>query len=278
MELVKSEGMDVALLAGSNVTGFEDVDASCVSRPYLAIAQNTSKMAAVGSQNYIEGLKPGMFYSPTTRQVFGDAIDVCIIKFSHQYAIYTGKDQMGMYTGFKGYISHNNLQGFIQNQDRDLYNPQTKEIAVDKRNFIIMFPSDIEAGMFLYSMSSASIPVSRRLITQAMSIRIQRDNKIVQAPIWSSIWRLKTGLVQSKRGMYYQVASIERIGWTPKQVAPVIRGAFEELANIDQTTYYEEDVVTDAPEYIKEEPQPQKVVESVFKQAPKPDVDDVPLF
>jgi len=276
-DIVTKNAADIIPFA-SGPTGFESVDYGCVQRPYLAIAQGLSNMAVKGSTSYLPGLEPGMFYSPTTRQIFGTSIDVVILKFFPQYVIYSGLNEKNIPIGFQEAISK---QDFERDRIKDfewekgkLFNRKTGQVAIDKRNFIVMFSEHIDWGMFLFSLQSTGVPISRRWITQAMSIWVTKDGKTVQAPIWSSVWRLTTAYQDKTTN--FQIGSIERLGWVSKDIAPTIKGLFEELADMNTYEYArteEEELHVVQEQSVQEPVQEQKVVigspQHVVQQQPQ---------
>ena len=60
--------------------GLEDMSKEDVLIPRLALAQALSPQVTEGDPNYIEGLKPGMFFNSMTGEVYGKEVTVQIIK------------------------------------------------------------------------------------------------------------------------------------------------------------------------------------------------------
>jgi len=272
-EIIASAGNEIAPAEyfDTQRTGFEGVDAASVIRPYITIAQGSSEMAKRGSPSYIDGLAPGMFYSPSTKLLIGEKLRCIVVKYYRNFVVYEGKDPTGKPTHFLGTISSKEFDtniaptavrdgGYNVGKDGRLY--------LDKRNFIILLADNPDAGLFILSLSSTGIQPAKKLITMAMNVRAVKEGRSVQAPIWSNVWELGTNYIQNPKGGYYQITDINRLGWVSKQIAPIAKGAFEELFD----NQFEE-----VPEYVEEEPvhHVQETVQNVFgKPAPKPPIGD----
>lgn len=279
-DLVTTNASDLAqFIVGSQKTGFENMDSSCIARPYLQIAQAMSEMATKGNPNYIPGLEPGMFYSPTTKKVFGRSVDVCVLKFIPEYAIWGGIDSSGRKTDFRTMIDKATFEReYSKNYKWDpRYNALSNsngEIAIEQFDYILMFPGSIEEGLYMFSLKSIGIPVGRKWNTMALNIKVNLNGAMRQAPIWASVWRLTTGLDQNKKGSSFQITQIERIGFVSKNIAPVVAGAFSELEDFTMQVVDEHESM---PSYVEETfVPPEQKVKSVFgapAQPPKPDMD-----
>lgn len=208
-------------------TGFEGVDRDCVTIPFLKIAQSATDEAKRGSPKYIPGLEPGMFFCPATRRVYGNDVNLIIIKFYRHYITYDGE---GTDAKFTGIISPEDFKKIEKQATRvKSYHMLDGTRYVDTRNFIVMVAGALQDGPMLLSMTSTGIAPSRKWITQAQNFRAENGKP---APIWANVWNLATGYQDNPAGSYYQVARVERVGYVTAQARPTVVAAFLDAGSV----------------------------------------------
>lgn len=251
----------IAAMFGDDA-GFGGVDQECMAIPFLRLAQSTHDETKEGHEKYIQGLRPGMFFSPTTGRVYGKEIVAVIVKFYRSFMVYDGEDAMT--SKFKGIITPVQFKTEVEPRairKGSYYLDDQGYRYVDARNFILYLPEFIEDGQMLYTMSSTGIPPSKQWITAAESKRVKRkkadgSTEVVQAPIWSVEWRLTAGLVQGEKQAYYKVTKVRentengRGGWIMKDLAETFRKAFEHLSSVSASAINApaEEAAAEAPE------------------------------
>ena len=220
--------VDTALFGGR--TGFEGIDSECVQTPFLKLAQRATPEATEGDTKYIAGLKPGMFFCPTTRKVYGPSPRLIIVKFYRTYNVYAGE---GPESKFKGQIGVDEYKNRIEPTAQRVKSYTMKDGLryVDARNFIVLVDNHKEDGPMLLTLSSTGVSPSRKWISSAMAISVNRNGAIEKAPIWSSVWQMNVQFFQDPKGSYHQIASADRIGWVSKADAPAVRSLFNDLAD-----------------------------------------------
>ena len=220
--------LDPSLFGGR--TGFEGIDSECVQTPFLKLAQRATPEATEGDTKCIEGLKPGMFFCPSTRKVYGPSPKLIIVKFSRTYNVYEGE---GPESKFKGQISVEEFKRDIEGHAQRVksYHVLKGLRYVDARGFIVLVDDHKEDGPMLLTLSSTGISPSRKWISSAMAVSVNRNGVIEKAPIWSSVWQMDVQFFQDPKGSYHQIASTRRLGWVAKADAPAVRSLFDALAD-----------------------------------------------
>ena len=218
-------------------SGFEEVDRDCLTIPYLRIGQSSSDFMKRGAAKFIPGLQGGDFFFPLTREVFGTDMNVVIVKFYRSYSVY---ESSAPDAKFMGVITK-------EKYERDIEPTATRERSytldpdghryVDNRNFVLVDYDHPERGPMLFSMSSTGVKPSKNWLTQATNVKVKRgDGSLVDAPIWSSVWRLHTEYFDNPQGGYYQVSEVRRLGWVKTgPVAEGYRKIFESMRDYDAT-------------------------------------------
>ena len=73
---------------GANNAGFEDMDSSTMSIPFLKLLQSTSPECKKSNEKYVEGAKPGMFINSVTKELYDECV-VMVMAFEHNYCEWT---------------------------------------------------------------------------------------------------------------------------------------------------------------------------------------------
>jgi len=236
----------------SGSTGFENVDNDCVSIPFLRLSQQNTPQVLPG-KDHIANLQGGMYFNPTTGRIYDDPSFI-ILGFFRTWNVWHGEPPSSKFVRsitnddfIQNYESKTtkNDKGKIVDQDGNRYQ--------DTRNFLLLSASHPEDGILLYGMSSTGIPASKKWLAKASAIRVKdASGNLVQAPMWSRIWTLKTSFEQKPQGSYFQVSDIVDKGWIPAEASKVVKDAFDEAQSYDKMRIKTvEEKVDDTPEWAK---------------------------
>lgn len=225
---VKNQDTELALNAAilDGPTGFEEVDSDCTTIPFLKMAQSGTDEAKKGSPVYIPGLEPGMFFCPTSRKVYGDRIELVIVRFYRQYVVYESREPDSK---FMGTMSPEQFKSVIEPtaiRERSFHLDSEGHRYVDTRNFVVFVHGHYNDGLMLLSLSSTGIAPSKKWITQAQNVRDEASGRV--APIWANVWELRTGYMDNPQGSYYQISHVSRLGYIPMTKKELIVGAFND--------------------------------------------------
>lgn len=212
-------------------SGYESVDKDCVTIPFLKIAQSSTEEAKRGSAKRIDGLEPGMFFCPATRKVYGETMNLVILRFYRQFVVYESEETDAKFLGtispeaFKAQIepSATRVRSYHVDADGHRY--------VDTRNFIVMNTASVTDGPMLLSLSSTGIAPSRKWLTQAQNVRAP-DGRV--APIWANVWNLANGYVDNPLGSYYQISRVERMGFVSNTIKELVVRAFLDAQGLEK--------------------------------------------
>lgn len=202
--------------------GFNTVDQSCVSLPFLRLSQ--SNTPAVVEKK----IESGVFYNTATMKVYGANARFIILGFYKAFVEWDGEGE-----GAK----------FVRSISADIYESEIASTChrdektgkiltakgtriVDCRNFFVMNADVPEDGIMLYVMSSTGIPASKKWLSLASGVRIKTDAGIVRAPMWASVWKLSTEFTRNDKGSFYQVKDVEKDGWISAVAKDDIENAF----------------------------------------------------
>lgn len=257
---------DAPLDLFTGATGLESADADCYIIPFLKIAQASTEEAKRGSTSFLKGLDPGMFFSPSTRRIYGERMRLVVLKFYRTYVIYEGEDTKSK---FLGTMDADTFRREVEPHTRRVKSyavDQNGHRYVDTRNFIVLSYDNPMDGPMLLSLSSTGINPSRKLLTQAQNIKVRnREGRVVVAPTWWSVWELGLGYFDNPNGGYYQINSIDHLGGVPNDIATIFRGAFDEIQAQATPEMAPADVTEDRDVTPRQAPAPQPAAAPGFK-------------
>lgn len=228
-------------------SGYDSVDNDCITIPFLKIAQSGTEETKKGSSKRIEGLEAGMFFCPATRKVYGESVNLIILRFYRQYIVYDSKETNAK---FLGPMSPEHFRSVIEpyaTRERSYHLDSEGHRYVDTRNFIVLVAGHYEDGPMLLSLSSTGISPSKKWLTQAQNVRAQ-DGRV--APIWANVWNVAAGYFDNDAGSYYQISKVDRLGFVgPKYKEFVVKQFLDAQAAASDVldNSYERDANADKP-------------------------------
>jgi hypothetical protein len=227
---VKDESLPApAFIEVGGATGFESIDNECISIPFLRLAQVNTPQAQPGDSK-LAGLEAGMYFNPSTGRIYGKEASFVILGFHRTWNVWQGEPPNARFV--KSMLPEEFLADSAPKTHRDDKGKTVDDAGnryVDNRNFFLLSADHPEDGILLYPMSSTGIPASKKWLAKATAIRVKdADGNLAQAPMWSRVWTLRTGFVQSPKGNFFQVSDVADRGWIPESLVAVVKSAFEE--------------------------------------------------
>lgn len=244
---------------GDGPTGIESIDSASKKIPFLKLAKDGTDEAKRASASYIPGLLTGQFFCGTLKKVYGDKMRMVVLKYYHQYTVFDGED---INAKFLGSISTRQFEQDVlphATRKKSFHLDQNGHRYVDTRNFIVVPYDNPEDGPMIFSLSSTGIGPSREWCSLIDAVRVNKNGSIEQAPIWTSVWEIRSGTIQDPTwGAYFQMTGVSRLGWTPKgKAAEYYRGLFLQAQDFDPSKLMEpeatvEESLTQAPQAMGE--------------------------
>lgn len=179
-----------------------------VELPFLKLAQKGSAQVDEDKPEYIEGLKPGMFFNTVTGAIYGPEIKVQVHGYFHNYTIFEGPKGNGTYQGtmtteeFRVFEKTNAL---TRDGGDMTHSVEGKDLRYqDTHNFIVYLPEHEEDGIMIYPLSSTGCKPARKWNT------LQNGRRANGRPVkrYATLWELKTAGFESNGFPYKQVSSI----------------------------------------------------------------------
>ena len=218
------------------MTGFETIPASYVTREkrtFLRIAQSNSRAAMQGSDEYIEGLRPGQFFT-NTGVALSDTIEAIMLKFYVSIQVRENAMVMAKNVATLSMEEFDRIAPSLIKTEGGYWLDKSGHKYEEQANFVVLLPQYPELGAMILPLKSSELSMARYWIQLAMKVQNPNvQNEI--APMWSSLWRIKTKLEtkQDKKSgrkfTYYVIDTITRVGWIKKEIVAEVQDIFNEV-------------------------------------------------
>lgn len=183
-----------------SMDGF-DINSSNISIPTLKLAQDGHDQVKKQKPEYIEGLEPGMFFNDVTGEIYGETVNLVVLKMEHVFIEY--KPDRG---GFVEYHTPENAQRVASNPldwkgkwVRDTGNAEPNTLAETFIYVVLVEGHEKEGPLLLYWQRSA-IKVgeswNRLMITHIM------PNGQKALPYYL-VWNMSSFFKEADKGDYF---------------------------------------------------------------------------
>lgn len=241
-----------------NDTGLQEISASDMTMPRLALAQKMHKEVDEDSPKYIPGLKPGMFFNTLTKDIYGKGpLWVTPLFVKKHRRLFSPRDE-----GSKTLcVSNNGLTGGRINPNCNACDKS--KFGFDKKSQKVTKP---ECTLFwtyialLHLDENHFYPVSISLKSKAIKpaedfnafMRLRQINGKT-APAFTGVYCLSSYLDDSSpANPFHNVKFVnpENGGWIPEALLSNVRGLFEEFrGKIDKVAgEHANELANDEPE------------------------------
>lgn len=194
-EVAKKASSDLAvpqeLMAFGN--GFEGMEASDFSLPYLRLLQATSPEINGSPEQVVKGATPGQFCNSVSKGLYGDEINLIPLKVN--FVVNEWDDQRFIakhkLEESKKLRSHNEGLKWFTEDDHAL---------VDTYEIYVISPEHFSDGVMMFSLKTTNLKHVRKWNSQAL--KICEDRKI---PRHATIWKFKTVYNSDGDNSWYEV-------------------------------------------------------------------------
>lgn len=234
--VVKKEEMPVALMNemdNAQGAGFETADMSAYAVPFLRILQTNSPQINEDEDCYIKGAKGGMFFNTIANEVYGK--EVKVIPLTYQRDFVEWKPNRGGFVRTHG-SNPKILDRIVEVDDKNNNILDNGNVLQDSRNHYVLLADNLSAGPIILSMVSTGVKHSRKWMT---AMRMLKTPNGKEAPMFSSVYTLKTTMNENDEGKWYQIGDknvtlIDRENWVNQEQWEAAKAAAE-LINSGKT-------------------------------------------
>jgi len=177
-------------------SGFENMDQSMITVPFLKIAQGQTPEAQEDHPAHIKGLRPGMLFNSVSGRVYGKEAEFLMIGIQHVYLRW-GED-MGEFHGTYTQAEIDALlaSGAIKKDGFSSYSSDQDSSIMDSHTLFLLSAEHPDDGIMVMTFKMTGIKHSKKWITKARALQINGK----PAPIFCGVWKIGTRLNTNDEG------------------------------------------------------------------------------
>lgn len=217
--------------------------------PFLRVAQKGSPQCDDDKPEYVEGLKPGMYFNTVSGDIYGDTMKVQVHGYFHNYTIWAGDKGAGE---FRGTMTTDEFREFekkntLTRDGGDMVHTVDGENLryTDTHNFIVSLPEYEEDGIMIYPLSSTGCKAAKKWNTLNNGRRVNGR----PARRYATLWEIKTAGFEKNGYTWKQTSSIKPLGWVTPNLMEFGK-SFEEFTKSikESSVKYSEEKYSDEAE------------------------------
>lgn len=206
-----NEQMDILAIAGKELSdfgGFEDLDASTMSIPFIRVAQANSPELSKQDTKYIKGLETGYIFNTVTKEVFGESLLFTPIKFEHVRMEW--KQDRGGYVGVHRVedamkIAVDALDASGRLNYLDWHTPEGNILSDTYNYYIVIYDKEekVKPQLVILSLSATMLKEGRKMNTSMANMRLPNGQPV--APRFQ-MWKAISTFNKNDSGSWYTLA------------------------------------------------------------------------
>jgi len=181
--------------ANDTLEGFEDINAQTMAIPFVKLLQPLSPQVDKKKPEYVEGAEPGMFFNNVTKEIYGESINIIILKFEHLFIEWV--PDRG---GFVDVHSPENAAKITVSTEFNSWKTEDGNDLQETYCYFLLIEEHEKEGVAIMSLSSSAIKVAKqinRLITSHVM-----ENGIKAKPYYL-VLNLKSEYKTNDKGSWY---------------------------------------------------------------------------
>lgn len=183
--------------AKDTMEGFEGIDTSTMSIPFIKIAQPLSPQINPKKTEYIDGLQAGQFFNSVSKAVYGETLEVIVLAFERLFIEW--QPDRG---GFVAAHNYENAERLAVTKDFGKWKTKSGNDLQENYTYFALVCGREKEGIAVLSLTSTNIPAAkawnRRLVSTVMT------NGEKARPFYLR-WTLSTVYAENEKGSWYKV-------------------------------------------------------------------------
>lgn len=178
------ENKDLDFLSGNGRTGFEEISQDDLRDPYLTILQQLSPECQEGTDTYVEGAKPGVFFNKSSKKIYGNTSQFIVLRYIKTWRIFQPNNgpMVGIVAPNSIPVDMSNFKTWIALDEQ-----YAKNEVVETYDFYCLIVDHENDGPVIFSLKSSSIKHAKNWITSMYNTRLDSGER---APIFSGVWQV----------------------------------------------------------------------------------------
>jgi hypothetical protein len=187
--------------AADKLEGFEDINASTMAIPFIRILQTKSPQLDKRAPEYIEGAEEGQFFNNVTKKIYGEKINLIILKFEHIYI-----EWLPARGGFVGVHSPENAAKITISKEFNNWQTEDGNILQENYCYFCLVEGEEEQGPVIMTMCSTALKTAKNLNRLITSHVMPNGNRAL--PYWLVIEFSSLYKTNDKDSWYIPTATI----------------------------------------------------------------------
>lgn len=163
--------------SSDKLEGFEDINAQTMSIPFVRILQTKSPQLDKRAPEYIEGAEEGQFFNNVTKKIYGEKINVIILKFEHIYI-----EWLPERGGFVDVHSPENAAKITVSKEFNNWQTEDGNLLQENYCYFCLVEGEEEQGPVIITMASTALKPAKNLNRLITSHVLPNGNKAL--PYW----------------------------------------------------------------------------------------------
>ena len=201
-ENVSQEDMFKVFEEDHDASGFEDINNSTKSIPFIRILNDLSPQVKKTKPEYIPEAETGMMVNTVSEQVYESPLRVIIGKFERYYIEWKPNRGSFVAAHLPEDIEGNHLgRKLVRNEKFQLIDSNNGNLFTDTYMYYVVLPEHMHEGVCLLSLSSSGIKEAKKLNRNLTSTIIPGTSK--RALPYFMIWNLQAVLMTNDQGDWF---------------------------------------------------------------------------
>ena len=187
-------------------TGFEEVTTEDLAIPFIRVLAQLSPQVNKRDGAYVEGAEAGHIYNTVQNEVYNgeDGISVIPCYYARKYVEWTPREKGGGYN--QSYATTDPIiKTTVKNEQGQDILPDTGNILSNTSHFFVLhLHKTLGVQKGLITMTSTQLKKGRKWLTLAQGFTGKKqDGSIMQLPLMSQIYKLKTKEEKNDKGSWF---------------------------------------------------------------------------
>lgn len=176
--------------------GFEDITTQTMAIPFIRVLQTLSPQLNKKKPEYVLGAQEGMFFNTVTKQIYGPAIDVIVLKFDRIYI-----EWLPERGGLVNYHSPEHAEQVAEDKSVfGAWKTNTGNNLQENYVYFVIVVGKEQEGVAILSLASTGIKIAREW-NRLMTTHIMENGR--RALPFYLVWTLETEYRENDKGNWY---------------------------------------------------------------------------
>jgi len=191
----EKEDMDFLKGAEDNLDGFEEINAATMAIPFIKLAQKLTPETKKNKAQFIRGLEEGNFFNSVTKEIYGDEVNLIVLKFERIYIEWLPKRE-----GFVDYHSVERAEQIAEDKTFGKWKTKSGNLLQENYVYFVLAEDHVDEGPAVLSLSSTQIKKAKEW-NRLMTTHIMDNGR--RALPYYIVWNVSTVPMTNDQGDWF---------------------------------------------------------------------------